>query len=52
MSSLYAAGFIAAFVTGALACMWMIRLVKNSKLSYFSVYCFIVATIAIVAYLN
>ena len=47
-----AAGFIAAFFTGALACVWMIRLVKNSKLSYFSVYCFIVAVIAMVAYLN
>ena len=44
-----AAGFIAAFVTGLLACQWMIRLVKNSKLTYFSVYCFIVAAIAIAA---
>lgn len=41
-------GFIAAFVTGLLACSWMIRLVKNSKLVYFSVYCFIVAAIAII----
>lgn len=44
-------GFIAAFLTGALACVWMIRIVKNSKLTYFSVYCFIVATIAVSAYL-
>lgn len=43
------AGFIAAFVTGLLACQWMIRLVKNSKLTYFSIYCFIVAAIAIAA---
>ena len=28
-------GFIAAFVTGILACTWMIKLVKASKLSYF-----------------
>lgn len=42
-----AAGFAAAFVTGALACIWMISLVKRSKLTYFSVYCFIVAAIAI-----
>lgn len=42
-----AAGFVAAFVTGALACIWMISLVKRSKLTYFSVYCFIVAAIAI-----
>ncbi len=44
-------GFIAAFITGTLACIWMIRLVKDSKLTYFSIYCFIVATIAISAYL-
>lgn len=44
-------GFIAAFITGALACLWMIKLVKNSKLTYFSLYCFIVATFAIAAYL-
>lgn len=41
-------GFGAAFVTGLLACTWMIKLVKSSKLSYFSVYCFIVGAIAIV----
>jgi undecaprenyl-diphosphatase len=40
-------GFIAAFVTGLLACTWMIKLVKNSKLSYFAYYCFVIATIAI-----
>ena len=43
------AGFIAAFVTGWLACVWMIRLVKACQLSYFAIYCFIVGTIAIVA---
>ncbi|MEL6924670.1 MAG: undecaprenyl-diphosphate phosphatase [Bacteroidota bacterium] len=41
------AGFAAAFLTGLVACTWMIRLVKNSKLTYFSIYCFIVAAIAI-----
>jgi undecaprenyl-diphosphatase len=41
------AGFIAAFVAGLLACSWMISLVKKSKLSYFSLYCAIVGTIAI-----
>lgn len=44
-------GFGAAFVTGAIACLWMIQLVKNSKLSYFSLYCFIIATISISIYL-
>lgn len=46
------AAFISAFATGALACLWMIKLVKNSKLSYFSVYCFVIATIAVIAYLQ
>ncbi|TRX71728.1 undecaprenyl-diphosphate phosphatase [Carboxylicivirga sp. M1479] len=41
-------GFVAAFLTGLLACTWMIKLVKNSKLVYFSIYCAIVGTIAIV----
>ncbi len=42
-------GFIAAFVTGLLACTWMIKLVQKSKLSYFAYYCFVVGIIAIVA---
>ncbi|TCP25021.1 undecaprenyl-diphosphatase [Tenacibaculum skagerrakense] len=42
------AGFVAAFVAGLLACQWMIALVKRSKLSYFSIYCAIVGSIAIV----
>ncbi len=41
------AGFIAAFITGLFACQWMIRLVKNSKLSYFAVYCFVIGVLAI-----
>ena len=41
-------GFIAAFVSGLYACKWMIALVKKSKLSYFSIYCFTVGIIAIV----
>lgn len=40
-------GFIAAFLTGLLACIWMIQIVKRSKLTYFSIYCFIIAMIAI-----
>ena len=43
-----AAGFMAAFFSGLLACNWMISLVKKSKLYYFSAYCFIIGTIAIV----
>lgn len=41
------AGFVAAFVAGLLACTWMIRLVRNSKLTIFAVYCFVVGSIAI-----
>jgi undecaprenyl-diphosphatase len=42
-------GFIAAFITGLLACTWMIKIVKNSKLSYFAIYCIIVGLLAIIA---
>ena len=41
-------GFVAAFVSGMLACKWMIALVQKSKLTYFSIYCAIVGVIAIV----
>jgi len=41
------AGFIAAFVAGLLACTWMIQLVRNSKLTFFALYCLIVGAIAI-----
>lgn len=42
-----AAGFLAAFFSGLLACTWMIALVKKSKLSYFAIYCAIVGLAAI-----
>jgi len=45
------AGFTASFITGLFACKWMIALVKNSKLTYFSFYCFIVGITAIILYL-
>ncbi len=41
-------GFIAAFIAGLFACTWMISLVKNSKLKYFAIYCFIVGLLAII----
>jgi len=40
-------GFVAALMTGYVACTWMINLVKKSQLTYFSVYCVIVGLIAI-----
>lgn len=42
------AGFAAAFISGLLACTWMISLVRNSKLSIFAVYCLLVGTVAVV----
>ena len=43
-----AVGFVAAFISGLIACTWMIRLVRRSKLSYFAVYCLLVGAVAIV----
>lgn len=40
-------GFIAAFVSGCLACKWMIALVKKCKLIYFAAYCAVVGIIAL-----
>jgi undecaprenyl-diphosphatase len=41
------AGFIAAFITGLVACVWMIQLVKRAKLTWFALYCLVVGLIAI-----
>ncbi len=41
-------GFIAAFVTGCIACRWMINIVKRGKLIYFAIYCAIVGIITII----
>ncbi len=41
-------GFLAAFVSGCLACKWMINIVKKGKLVYFGVYCAIVGVITII----
>ena len=40
-------GFLAALITGILACRWMIALVKRSQLKYFAYYCFVVGTLAL-----
>ena len=45
------AGFLAAFISGYLACRWMIQLVSRGKLIYFAIYCFIIATLTFVVYL-
>ena len=41
-------GFLAAFISGLLACKWMINIVKKGKLIYFAIYCVIIGTTAIV----
>lgn len=47
------AGFIAAFIAGLAACTWMIKLVRQSKLTYFAIYCLLVGLLAIIyAYWN
>lgn len=47
-TSAIAAGFIAAFATGTLACRWMIRLVNRGKLHWFAVYCCAVGLFSII----
>lgn len=41
-------GFVAAFVSGCLACKWMINIVKKGKLIYFAIYCAIAGILTIV----
>lgn len=42
------AGFLSAFIVGILACKWMIKIVRNSKLRWFAFYCFAVGAAAII----
>lgn len=44
------AGFVAAFVTGCLACKFMIEIVKRGKLIWFAAYCALVGVVAVVTY--
>lgn len=41
-------GFVAAFVSGCLACKWMINIVKKGKLVYFGIYCAIAGVVTLV----
>ena len=45
------AGFVTAFVTGALACKFMLEIVKRGKLIWFAAYCALAGAVAIVSYL-
>lgn len=47
-TSALAVGFIAAFVSGCLACRWMINLVKRGKLIWFALYCTLIGILTIV----
>lgn len=49
-TSALVAGFISAFVVGALACRYMINIVKRGKLIWFAIYCAIVGIVAIGSY--
>ena len=41
-------GFLAAFISGCLACKWMINIVKKGKLIYFAIYCAIAGIVTLV----
>ena len=41
-------GFLAAFVSGWLACKWMINIVKKGKLIYFGIYCAIAGVVTLI----
>lgn len=45
------AGFLAAFITGCLACKFMIETVKRGKLIWFAAYCAVAGAVALAAYL-
>lgn len=46
-----AAGFVAAFVTGCLACKFMLGIVRRGKLTWFAVYCAVAGVVAIMSYI-
>ncbi len=40
-------GFLAAFISGCIACKWMINIVKKGKLVYFGIYCALAGIVTI-----
>lgn len=44
-------GFVTAFITGCIACKWMIDIVKRGKLIWFAVYCAIAGVVALATYI-
>lgn len=47
-TSTLSVGFIAAFISGIIACSWMINIVKRGKLIYFAIYCIIIGLTVLV----
>ncbi len=45
------AGFLASFVTGCLACRFMLEIVKRGRLIWFALYCALAGIVSIVSYL-
>ena len=43
-------GFATAYITGTIACRWMIRLVNRGKLQWFALYCAVVGIISLTIY--
>lgn len=41
-------GFLSAFISGYLACTWMIKLVQRGKLIYFAYYCLVVGVVIVI----
>lgn len=46
----FVAGFLSAFITGCLACKFMIEIVKRGKLIWFAVYCLLAGVVSIASY--
>ena len=42
-------GFLAAFISGCVACRWMLRIVRKGKLIYFGIYCAVVGMVALLS---
>lgn len=45
-------GFVAAFLSGCVACKWMINIVKKGKLIYFGIYCAVAGAVTIIFSMN
>lgn len=41
-------GFLSAFISGCIACKWMINIVKKGKLIYFGIYCAIAGIVTLI----